>query len=200
MNKKFYKEWKELCKKVVNDENIKYAKIAYKGNKGNSEMDWPKVRNPIKMLCTALVFEILRKTPPCRLKNMVYRMFGIKIGKNVAIAYNVLFDPLFPELITVEDNVMIGSDCEIATHEFVSSWFAIGRTVIKNNVMISGYNVLGAGVTVGEYAITGMFSFIKSDIPKNEFWAGIPAKPIKKLPPGGIKPAKNLEIVRYGKK
>ena len=195
--KKFYKDWRKLCLKVKNDKSIRYAKIAYKGNKGNSQMDWPKIRNPIKMLFTAFCFEVLRKTPPCGLKNAIYRLFGVRIGKNVAIAYNVLFDPLYPELITIEDNVMIGSDCEFGTHEFVSSWFAIGRIVVKKNVTLSAYNMIGAGVTVGENSITGMYCFINKDIPANEFWVGIPAKFKSKLPPGGIKPKTDLEIVKY---
>lgn len=196
-NKKFYKEWKKLCKRVLKDKTIKHVKIAYKGDKGNSELDWPKIRNPIKMLFTALVFEILRKTPPCKIKNSIYRMFGIKIGKCVAIAYNILFDPLFPELITVEDNVMIGSDCEIATHEFAAKWFSIGRTVIKKGAMISAYNCIGAGVTIGENAVTGMYCFVKSDIPKNQFWVGIPAKFKAELPKGGLKAKEDIKITRY---
>lgn len=195
--KKFYKDWRKLCRRVLKDKSIKYAKIAYKGNKGNSQIDWPKIRNPVKMLFTAFVFEILRKTPPCRIKNSIYRMFGIKIGKDVAIAYNVLFDPLFPELITIGDGVMIGSDCEIATHEFAANWFSIGRTVIKKNAMISAYNVTGAGVTIGENSVTGMYCFVKSDIPPHQFWVGIPAKFKAELPKDGLKAKQEMEIVRY---
>ncbi|MBD3164034.1 hypothetical protein GF323_02455 [Candidatus Woesearchaeota archaeon] len=199
MSKIFYANWRSLCKKVLKDPSIRHAKIAYKGNKGNSEMDWGKIRNPVKMLFTAFIFEIMRKTPPCKLKNSIYRLFGIKIGKDVAIAYNVLFDPLFPELITIEDNVMVGSDCEIATHEFAKNWFSIGRAVIKKGAMISAYNVIGAGTTIGKNAATGMYCFVKSDIPENEFWVGIPAKFKLKLPKEGLVAKKDLEIIKYGK-
>ena len=199
MSKIFYANWKSLCKKVLDDKTIRLAKLAYKGKRGNSEMDWPKIRNPIKMLFTALIFEIMRKTPPCRLKNSIYRLFGIKIGKDVAIAYNILFDPLFPELITIEDNVMLGSDCEIATHEFAKNWFTIGRVVIKSGAMISAYNVIGPGVTIGGNSATGMYCFVKNDIPNNEFWVGIPAKFKMKLPKEGLVAKKDLEILKYAK-
>ena len=92
---------------------------------------------------------------------------------------------------------MIGSDCEIATHEFAANWFSIGRTVIKKKAMISAYNCIGAGVTIGEQSVTGMYCFVKSDIPANEFWVGIPAKFKAKLPKEGLHAKEDLEIVRY---
>ena len=176
---KYWKEVRKNIKKALKDENIKLAKFAYKGNKSNSEADWHKLRNPIRMLFTAFVFEILRKTPPCKIKNSIYRLFGVKIGKGVSIAYNVLPDPLFPELLTIEDNVMIGSDCELATHEFVRDWFSIGRTTIKKNAMISGYSLIRNGITIGENAVTGAICFVSKDVEDNMFVGGIPAKPIK---------------------
>jgi len=35
-------------------------------------------------------------------------MIGVKIGKNVVIAAYTIIDPFFPELITIDDNVIIG--------------------------------------------------------------------------------------------
>ena len=192
-HKQFYKELRNLIKKVRKNPKIKYAKIKYKGKRRNAELDWYKLGNPVRLLWNALIFQILRKTPPCRLKNAIYRMFGIKIGKEVAIAYNCFMDPLFPELITIEDGALIGSDCEFGTHEFVNSWIALGRLKIKKDAMISGYNLMMAGVTIGEKSATGAFSFIKDDIPPNEFWAGIPAKFKAKLPEGGLQPKQDLE-------
>ena len=92
---------------------------------------------------------------------------------------------------------MIGSDCEIATHEFVNNWFALGRTEIKKNAMIAAYNVIGAGVTIGKGAITGMICYVKKDIPDNEFWVGIPAKFKMELPKEGLQTKQDVEIIRY---
>src|SRR3989344_1313780 len=128
---KYWKDIRKTIKQVIKDENIRLAKFAYKSSKSNSQDDWHKLRNPIRMLFTAFVFEVLRKLPPMRIKNSVYRLFGVKIGSGVSIAYNVLPDPLFPEFLTIEDGVMTGSDCEFATHEFLRKSFTIGRTVIK---------------------------------------------------------------------
>lgn len=35
------------------------------------------------------------------------------------------------------------------------------------------------GVTIGENAVVGAFSFVKDDVPAGETWAGVPAWPIK---------------------
>ncbi|MFH1848928.1 MAG: acyltransferase [archaeon] len=197
MSKEFYSKWKKLCKDTILDEGIKHARLKYCGDRINSENDWHRIRNPLRMLYTAFVFQILGKTPPCRIKNAVYRMFGVKIGKEVAIAYNVFLDPLFPELITIDDGVMIGSDVEIATHEFVPRWFAMGRVRIGKNCMVAAYNIISPGVTMGAGSFTGLYSFVKADIPEKEFWAGIPAKLIKKMGTSDLVPKKDLEITRY---
>ena len=60
------------------------------------------------MLSRAFLNEILRKLPPCSLKNNLYRAMGVKIGKDVVISPDVVLDPVFPELITVEDGVILG--------------------------------------------------------------------------------------------
>jgi acetyltransferase-like isoleucine patch superfamily enzyme len=193
---KYWKDVRRSIKKILKDPNVKSAKFAYKGDKANSQNDWHKLRNPLRMLFTALIFEILRKTPPNKLKNLIYRIFGVKIGKDVSIAYNVLPDPLFPELLTIEDGVMIGSDCELATHEFVRDWFALGRTVLKKNAMISGYTLIRAGVTIGENSLTGAMCFVTKDVEKNTFVGGVPAKPIKKMDPED-RMKNDIEITKY---
>ena len=35
-------------------------------------------------------------------------------------------------------------------------------------------------VTIGENSIIAAYSFVTKNIPKNETWSGIPAKPLKK--------------------
>src|SRR3989338_8239797 len=194
------KYWKKVRKSISQfkqDSSLKLIKIAYNGERANSELEWHRLRNPLRMLFTALVFEILRKTPPCGIKNSIYRMFGVNIGKDVAVAYNVLPDPLFPELLTIEDGVLIGSDCELATHEFARNSISLGRNVIKKYAMLSGYTVVRAGTTIGENAITGLYTFVNKDVGKDEFVGGIPAKLIKKIKPEDLKMKTEIELMRY---
>ncbi len=190
---------RQSFKRMLKDPSIKTIKIKYQGKHSSSQQDWHKIRNPVRTMFTALIFQILRKLPPLRIKNVIYRMFGMKIGRDVSIAYNVFPDPLFPELITIEDDVMMGSDCELATHEFLPNWFTLGRLTIKKNCMIGGFTFFRAGITVGKGAYTGMLTYVNKDVEANVFAAGIPAKLIKKLDPKELIPKKDIEITNYNK-
>lgn len=196
----FKKDVRQSFKRMLKGPSIRTIKIKYKGKRSSSQQDWPKIRNPVRTMFTAFVFQILRKLPPLRIKNAIYRMFGMKIGKDVSIAYNVFPDPLFPELITIEDNVMMGSDCELGTHEFLPNWFTIGRLTIKKKCMIGGFTFFRAGVTVGEGVYTGMMTYVNKNVEPNVFTAGIPARIIKKLTKEDLIPKKDIEITRYNKK
>ena len=55
-----------------------------------------------------------------------------------------------------------------------------GPIRLKRNCRIGTHSVVMPGVTIGENAIVGAFSFVNSDIPDNAVVAGVPAKIIKK--------------------
>ena len=190
------KQVRKAGKKILRDKSIKRIKLAYTGKHRNSQIEWYAIRNPARTMFTAAIFQILRKLPPCELKNSIYRVFGMKIGKDVAIAYNVFPDPLYPELITIEDGVLIGSDVELATHEFTNKWFSLGRLHIKKDVMVGAYLLMRNGVTIGNNAVFGTYSYISKDVGDWEFVGGIPAKFIKKLTPEDLAPKQDIEITR----
>src|SRR5689334_1301505 len=50
-------------------------------------------------------------------RTWLHRQRGIKIGKNVYIGYDVTFDRIYPELITIEDYVEIGDKSIISSHQ-----------------------------------------------------------------------------------
>ena len=143
--------------------------------------DWPRVRSPFKVIINYLVIKL------CMIASIKLKIFllknvaGIKIGKNVAIAPEVEFDPFHPELIEIGDNSVIGMDCYILTHEFTPDSFKFSRVRIGKNVMISAFCTLRCGVTIGDGSQVAMCSFVNKDIPSGELWGGVPAKFIKKL-------------------
>ncbi|MFC1769271.1 acyltransferase [Nanoarchaeota archaeon] len=193
----FKKHFREIAKKVLKDKSIRVVKIKYTGKRGNAECDWHKVRNPVWTMFTAFVFTLLRYSPPTNLKNWIYRRFGAKIGKDVAIAYNCFLDPLYPELIEIGDNTLVGSDCEIATHEIVNNYWTLGRCKIGKNCMIGAFSLIGAGQVIGDNVILGLRSFVNKPIPSNQFWGGSPAKLIKEIGVNDLKLKEDVEISRY---
>jgi len=54
---------------------------------------------------------------------------------------------------------------------------------IMPNVWISARVVVTHGVTIGENSVIGACSLVRSDVPANSFYAGVPAKFIKRIPP-----------------
>ena len=79
--------------------------------------------------------------------------------------------------VVIEDLVQIGSHCS------VYSWSTIddkqGEVVIRKNARIGSHSLVMPGVTIGENAVVGAFSFVNRDVPDNTVVMGIPAKIVK---------------------
>ena len=86
---------------------MEYEEIPYTGT-ANPVFDYPKHVGRIRLFFNSFVCHICRIIPFIEIKNSMYRMIGVKIGKNVVIAAYTIIDPFFPELITIEDNVIVG--------------------------------------------------------------------------------------------
>lgn len=80
--------------------------------------------------------------------------------------------------VIIEDLVQIGSHCSIYSVSTIDD--KEGRVVLKKNCRIGSNCVIMPGVTIGENAVVGAFSFVTRDIPDNAMAFGIPAKVVKK--------------------
>jgi len=172
---------KRLIKNFILDKSQRLLEIPYIGPNLNSGCIWPKLANPFKLLLTAfLVIIILEKLPPCGFKNWLYRKFlGVEVGKDVVIGPKVWLDPLFPQLITIEDGAIIGCGSRILTHEFLINAVRIGRVHIGRQSLIGSFSTVRSGITIGEGSIIGMMSFVNKDVPDKARVGGVPIKPIK---------------------
>lgn len=178
-------------KTFLKDKSRKFVYIKYSGP--NAAYDWQKMRCPIGMLWRGFWFQIIRKLPPGELKNCCYRLFGVKIGKNVSIGPDEYIDPLFCDLITIEDNVLIGWGGGIDAHEIMLDYYRVGRTTIKKGAVMGGFAFLRNGCTIGENAVLALLSYAHQDVPADVIMGGIPAKLIKELKPGAADALKKAE-------
>lgn len=80
--------------------------------------------------------------------------------------------------VVIEDFVQIGSHCSIYSVSTIDQ--KEGVVVLKKNCRIGSHSVVMPGVTVGENAVVGAFSFVTADVPDNDVACGIPAKTIDK--------------------
>ena len=103
---------------------------------------------------------------------------GLKVGEYVLIAPYVQIDPFFPEMITLEDNVIIGWGASIFTHEFTTDKIRKGKVHIKKRALVGGFSIIRSGVTIGEHAVIGIGSYVNRDIKDYECVGGNPLKTI----------------------
>ena len=80
--------------------------------------------------------------------------------------------------VTIEDEVQIGSHCSIYSVSTIDN--KKGPVVLKKNCKIGTHSAVMPGVTVGENAVVGPFSFVRRNVPENATVIGVPAKVIKR--------------------
>ncbi|VVC05676.1 UDP-3-O-(3-hydroxymyristoyl)glucosamine N-acyltransferase [uncultured archaeon] len=76
--------------------------------------------------------------------------------------------------VKIEDNVQIGSHCSIYSYSTIDN--KKGKVILKKNSKIGTHSTIMPNVTIGENSTVAAYSFVNKSIPKNEIWAGIPAK------------------------
>jgi len=144
----------------------------------NSLLYWYKVKNPLIVIYNFILIYLAKYLPSLTLKRIIYRLCGIKVGKNSAIGLGVTFDIFFPELIEIGENTIIGFNSTILTHEFLQKEAKIGKVKIGNNVMIGANSTILPGVKIGDNAIISAMSLVNKDVKKGETVGGIPIRKI----------------------
>jgi len=81
--------------------------------------------------------------------------------------------------VIIDDFVQIGSHCSVYSISTIDQ--KEGQVVLKRNCRIGSHSVIMPGVTIGENAVIGAFSFINRDIPDNVIAVGVPAKVIREI-------------------
>lgn len=134
----------------------------------------------LRLIWRAWWLETLLRLPFNGLKVWHLRRLGAKIGKNVYISAGVWIDPLFPQLLTIEDQVFIGMNARILTHEFRIDEFRAGKVVIRSGAFIGAFSVIGAGIEIGANATVAACAAIGRSVPANMTAIGNPATHIHK--------------------
>ena len=150
-----------------------------------------QIRYGVRFLKNWILERIAANFPIPSIRVRLHRMRGINIGKEVYIGYDVIFDRIHPECITIEDYAEIGDRCIISAHQRGTKPLMdkYPRTVkpvrIGRGVWMAPGCIVIQGVTIGENTVIGTGSVVLWDIPADTVVLGNPARPMKKLG-GGV--------------
>ena len=147
-------------------------------------------RVKMKFLRSWLHHSLAYSSPHPGISIFFQRLRGVKIGESCHIAPYVLLDLMYPDLITIEDNVGIGSNSMIFTHINPTANISLKNShyprkvesvIIKSGAWINPGCIIGPGTIIGKNSILSVGTVITGEIPDNCVVAGNPCRAIKKL-------------------
>jgi acetyltransferase-like isoleucine patch superfamily enzyme len=115
-----------------------------------------------------------RYTPFCGWKTFWFRRAGASIGKNVFISPGASLDLLFPQLIVLEEDVVLGLDAMLVCHVYTPERIVIGRVIAKKRSLVGGRGIL-AIAAIGEEGVLAANSYTLKTIPAGATGIGVPA-------------------------
>lgn len=144
----------------------------------NSLQSWTDAKQPLRIAVNYATIVAARHSPSLKLKNWLLRRIGVDVGEGVSWGLESTPDVFWPELITVEDDVIVGYDATILCHEFLQDEYRTGEVRVGERAMIGAGAVVLPGVEIGADAQVAANSLVAEDVPPGETWAGVPAEPV----------------------
>lgn len=117
---------------------------------------------------------------PGEKKNDLLRSTGMTIGEDVEIAPEVTFDPMYPEMITIEDGAFIGWNANIFCHIYdpdEEDNVELGEVTIGEDANVGGFSTVHPDTRIDGRLFNN--SVAEQDVPDGEAWGGIPAEKVK---------------------
>jgi acetyltransferase-like isoleucine patch superfamily enzyme len=183
--------YKLLKRMGVHMSPIKYGDISFTKLIGKALRLWKN--EFLQLLAKQSVILVPAPLAVRVIRPMLHRWRGVKVGKNVSIDQEVIFDSVYPELITLSDGCIVANGVQIVVHKRDFSAYKVGDnvnnlgyiiepTVIGEGATIGiGAIVLG-GVNIGKGAVVAAGALVAKDVAPYTMVAGIPAKTIKQFP------------------
>ena len=118
------------------------------------------------------------------------RLRGVKIGENCHLNPYALIDLMYPELVTIENNVTLGSFSMLFEHNNPTANLFLkqgdyprktGEMNIKSGAVINPGAIITLRVTIGKNSIISSGSVVSKDIPDYCVVVGNPARIVKKI-------------------
>ncbi len=142
-----------------------------------------KVKNQFIKIRRAIIF--LEDPGKFHVRIKKLRKQGMKIGKDVKILHDTIFDASRPWLIEIGNNVTFAPRCHVLTHDASMDIFLkktrIGKVKIFDNCFFGAGTIILPNITIGPNVIIGAGSVVTKNIPENSVYAGNPARLVSRL-------------------
>jgi acetyltransferase-like isoleucine patch superfamily enzyme len=111
--------------------------------------------------------------------NVYLRLMGAKVGRNVIINTNKIYDH---DLLEIGENTIIGGDVIIIAHVAEGRRLIRRRVHIGRNVTIGQMTSIFPGAKIGDNVVIGAHTLVPKNavIPNDTVWGGVPARQLAK--------------------
>ncbi len=127
----------------------------------------------------AALIQLARYTPSLPLKNALYRLLGVRVGRHSSVGLMVMLDVFFPQDITLGDNCVIGYNTTLLCHEVTRHEWRRGPLVIGPEATIGANCTVLPGVVIGAGATVSAMSLVNRDVPPGAFVGGVPIRALR---------------------
>ena len=128
-----------------------------------------KLKIKFKFLKSWILHYIAYSSPLPNFIIKIQKMRGVKIGIGCHFSSNVLIDLIYPQLVTIENNVTISHYVMIFTHANPTANLFLKKEIyprkvesvlIKSGAVINPGSIITAGVTIGKNSIVSVGSVV----------------------------------------
>ncbi|MDP8236397.1 MAG: hypothetical protein P9M08_08435 [Candidatus Erginobacter occultus] len=144
-------EGRERLEKMIRGRTNYYTFAGLGKLSEKSRIHWTALNRPLwqrgPISCLMLGAMLLRGG---RLKNRIYRLAGVRIGKDTEIMQAAWIDHFCPELVEIGEGNLIGAFCKISSHAYEGGGrFRIGLVKIGDNCLLAS-GVSLAAIRIGD--------------------------------------------------
>ncbi len=122
------------------------------------------------------------------LRLALYRAMGVAMGRHVYVGMDTWLDDQFPELIRIEDDVVISFRVTVVVHDDARRMDrvepgqlegTVAPVIFRRGCYLGAGCLVLPGITVGERAVVAAGAVVTRDVPPGKVVAGVPARVIK---------------------
>ena len=149
-----------------------------------------RLKLKFKILRSWILHSLAYSSPHSGFAIKMQKIRGVNIGTGCHFCPYVQIDLIYPQLVSIENNVTLGANVMIFAHMNPTANLFLKKgeyprkveaVKIKSGAVITPGSIIMAGVTIGENSIISPGSVVSQDVPDYCVVVGNPARIVKKI-------------------